>query len=205
MQTTAYVAARCAILLRECGNMEIRRLEKEAYAGRRFTARYRTSGYYDIGAFENGFQIKYTPFEAPVERSFDDVFFGEWLENPIAFGAFEGEKLLAYVEGSLESWSNRFRISNICVFDEAGRGRGIGTLLMAAIEGVAASLGARMIVLETQSCNEAAIAFYRRNGYEIIGFDLYAYSNADPERREVRIEMGKKRICAEKCAASGEY
>ena len=46
---------------------------------------------------------------------------------------------------------------------------------------------------------------YRRNGYQIIGFDLYAYSNADPERREVRIEMGKKRICAEKCVVSGEY
>ena len=62
-----------------------------------------------------------------------------------------------------------------------------------------------MIVLETQSCNEAAIAFYRRNGYQIIGFELYAYSNADPERREVRIEMGKKRICAEKSVVSGEY
>ena len=26
----------------------------------------------------------------------------------------------------------------------------------------------------------------------IIGFDLYSYSNDDPERHEVRIEMGKK-------------
>ena len=50
----------------------------------------------------------------------------------------------------------------------------------------------RMIVLETQSCNEAAIAFYRKNGFSVIGFDLYAYSNTDPERHEVRIEMGKK-------------
>ena len=49
-----------------------------------------------------------------------------------------------------------------------------------------------MIVLETQSCNENAIAFYRKNGFEIIGFDLYAYSNDDPERHEVRLEMGKK-------------
>ena len=49
-----------------------------------------------------------------------------------------------------------------------------------------------MIVLETQSCNESAIAFYRKNGFSIIGFDLYSYSNNDPERHEVRIEMGKK-------------
>ena len=63
---------------------------------------------------------------------------------------------------------------------------------MAAMEQMAKSLGARMIVLETQSCNENAIAFYKRNGFAIIGFDLYSYSNTDPERHEVRIEMGKK-------------
>ncbi len=54
--------------------------------------------------------------------------------------------------------------------------------------------GARMIVLETQSCNENSIRFYKKNGFEIIGFDLYSYSNSDPERHEVRIEMGKKLI-----------
>lgn len=48
-----------------------------------------------------------------------------------------------------------------------------------------------MIVLETQSCNENAIAFYRKNGFEIIGFDVYSYQNTDPERHEIRIEMGK--------------
>ena len=26
----------------------------------------------------------------------------------------------------------------------------------------------------------------------MIGFDLYAYSNADPERHEIRVEMGKR-------------
>ena len=51
---------------------------------------------------------------------------------------------------------------------------------------------ARMVVLETQTCNENAIAFYRRYGFEIIGFDLYSYSNMDPEKHEIRIEMGRK-------------
>jgi len=36
------------------------------------------------------------------------------------------------------------------------------------------------------------IVFYRKNGFDIIGFDLYAYTNTDPERHEVRIEMGKQ-------------
>ena len=171
--------------------MVIRQLEKAAYAGRRFTARYQTNGYYDVCASESGFQLRYARFDAPVEKSFDDAMFGEWLEKPVAFGAFEGGELLGFVEGSPETWNNRFRISNICVFDRATRQRGIGSMLMGAIQAAAESLSARMIVLETQSCNEAAIAFYRRNGFSIIGFDLYTYSNTDPERHEVRIEMGK--------------
>ena len=172
--------------------MEIKQLNKEAYAGKKFTARYKTGGYYEIKASDTDFQIHYVPFEEATERSFDDEFFGEWLEDPVAFGAFEDGKLIGYVEGAPENWNNRFRISNICIFDHSNRSRGVGTTLMAAMEQVAKSLGARMIVLETQSCNENAIAFYKRNGFTIIGFDLYSYSNTDPERHEVRIEMGKK-------------
>ena len=78
------------------------------------------------------------------------------------------------------------------MFENARRGSSVGTVLLDAIQEAAAASGARMIVLETQSCNENAIAFYRKNGFEIIGFDLYAYSNDDPERHEVRLETGKK-------------
>ena len=82
--------------------MEIRPLDREIYAGKTFTACYRTNGYYEIRPSETGFQMDYVPFAEPTERSFDDVFFGEWLEDPIAFGAFEGDKLIGYVEGSME-------------------------------------------------------------------------------------------------------
>ena len=172
--------------------MKVLPLDKETYAGQKFTVRYQTNGYYDICASESGFQINYVPFEAPVEKSFEDEFFGKWLEAPVAFGVFEEEKLIGFVEGSLEGWNNRFRISNICLFDTSKRNRGTGTMLMKTITETAKSLGARMILLETQSCNEHAIAFYKKNGFDIIGFDLYSYSNTDPERHEVRIEVGKK-------------
>ncbi|HBF15019.1 MAG TPA: N-acetyltransferase [Clostridiales bacterium] len=172
--------------------MVIKRLEQEIYAGRRFTARYTTNGYYDVCASDGGFRLTYVPLDEPMEKSFDDVFFGEWLEHPIAFGAFEGERLIGYIKGSAETWNNRFRISNLCVFDGEARRRGVGSALMRTIQKEAEALGARMLVLETQSCNEAAIAFYRKNGFTLIGMDLYAYSNTDPERHEVRLEMGKK-------------
>lgn len=172
--------------------MEIRLLKPQEYIGKKFTARYQTNGYYDIYPIKNGFQIEFKPFQSPVEKSFNDEFFGKWLENPVAFGAFENDELIGFVEGAKESWNNRFRISNVCVFDDENRNNGIGTTLMDAIMQTAKSSGARMAVLETQSCNVQAIDFYKKHGFGVIGFDLYSYSNSDPERHEVRIEMGKK-------------
>ena len=156
--------------------MQIKQLNKSAYAGRKFTARYFTDGYYDIRQTESGFNIAYTPFEKTLEKSLDYEFFEEWLEDPVA------------------EWNNRFRISSICVFDELRRGEGIGNALIETIIETAKSSGARMAVLETQTCNERAIAFYKKHGFSLIGFDLYSYSNDDPKRCEVRIEMGKKLI-----------
>jgi ribosomal protein S18 acetylase RimI-like enzyme len=52
--------------------------------------------------------------------------------------------------------------------------------------------GARMLVLETQSCNVKAIQFYLKHGYKLIGFDTAAYSNQDIEKKEVRLELGLK-------------
>ena len=112
----------------------------------------------------------------------------------IAYGAFENNELIGYAEGSIESWNNRFRISNIRIFDKAKRNLGVGTKLINIMLEVAKSFKARMVVLETQSCNEPAIAFYKKHGFEIIGFDLYSYSNDDLDNHEVRIEMGKKLI-----------
>ena len=175
--------------------MEIKALSREEYKGKRFTARYTTTGYIDIVPTPDGFRMERKAFPLPVERSFDDEFFSDWLDAPTAYGAFEDGLLIGYSEGAPEEWNNRFRISNICVFDASRRGSGIGSALMEAICAEAVKTGARMIVLETQTCNENAIAFYRRHGFEIIGFDLYSYSNDDPARHEVRIEMGKKIPC----------
>lgn len=171
--------------------IKIEELKKEVYTGKDFTVRYQTEGYYDIQAKETGFDIRYKNFTAPKEMSFRDTFFNEWLDHPIAFGAFDNGQLVGFVEGTLEKWNNRYRISNICVFDSSKRHMGIGSLLMEAILAEAEKSGARMVILETQTCNEKAIAFYKKHGFKIIGFDLFACSNSDPERKEIRMEMGK--------------
>lgn len=170
--------------------MKIRKLDKNSYGGKKFKVSYKSEGYYDICRKEYGFQIAYVSFGTVTERTLEDEMFGEWLDNPVGYGAFDGDRMLGFVEGTLEKWNNRFRISNICVFDNSVRNRGIGTALPETILIEARKTGARMAVLETQSCNEKAIAFYRKNGFDIIGFDVYAYSNEDLDKHEVRIEMG---------------
>ena len=170
--------------------MELAALSKEEYKGKTFLTHYKTKGYLHIDACEDGFRFSYRAFGAEKEKSLKDTFFGDWLENPVAFGAFQDGRMVGFVEGSLETWNRRFRISNLCVFEESHRGHGVGGKLMRQILRTAKDCGARMAVLETQTCNEKAIAFYKKHGFQIIGFDLYAYTNDDPEQNEIRLEMG---------------
>lgn len=190
-----YISNLCDIMIqmvREGVIMEIQKLDPGAYSGKLFTVQYMTPGYYEIKPEDFGFSVQYCRFPASVSRSFSDSFFSDWLECPAAYGVFEEDQLLGFVEGSMETWNNRFRISNLCVFSEEYRRHGIGSLLMNQILTEAKAAGARMAVLETQSCNIPAISFYKRHGFTVIGFDLFSYTNDDPQHHEVRIEMGRR-------------
>lgn len=181
-----------AVLISE-GNMIIKKLSYDEYKGRKYQAEILSDRYLSIEPEGEGFEIRWVMSNEPLKMSLNDDMLEDWLDNPVAYGAFEDDdKLIGFAEGFLEKWNNRFRISNICVFDGADRRNGTGTKLMDAILREAVESGARMAVLETQSFNYKAILFYRKNGFEIIGFDRYAYSNRGPEEHNMRIEMGRK-------------
>ena len=44
--------------------------------------------------------------------------------------------------------------------------------------------------LETQSCNVRAIDFYRKQGFQLIGYDSCCYTNIDIEKHEIRFNFG---------------
>ena len=136
--------------------MIISKLDKQSYAGKEFVVRYTTNGYYDIKRNDSGFQISYKAFDTPVEKSFTDHFFSEWLEDPVAYGVFEDGELIGIVEGTPEAWNNRYRISNICIFDDTRLHCGIGAKLMDTILDEAKKSGARMVVLELKPRRELA-------------------------------------------------
>ena len=134
-------------------------------------------------------------FDAPVthspeEYNFPDKLYQDHWEGAEAYGILSGAgELLACVELCPEEWSNRLMVTELWVADPFHR-RGFGTRLMDLAKEKAREQGRRAIILETQSCNVRAIAFYRRRGFRLIGFDACCYANNDIARHEVRFNFG---------------
>lgn len=173
--------------------MEIIQLDQN-WKGRKIPFHYVSAYHYAVRVMENpqGWELslKREALDGPMVKDFEDTLLEDYLEEPQLFGAFEGGELLGILEVAEENWNNRLRVSNLWV-KEGFRRQGIGRQLMDKAEALAAQQGRRALVLETQSCNDPALCFYRACGFSLIGFDLLAYSNDDIDRREVRLEMGK--------------
>ena len=163
---------------------------KEEYKGKEIVFRYTSEYYYEV--YREDFSVRFvrTPFGQEVHKEFKSTLLEDWLENPELYVIKEKDEMIGFIEISLESWNRRLRISNIWV-DDSRRHQGLGSRLMNKAMERAKVLGARALVLETQSCNDKAISFYKKHGFTMIGFDLISYSNEDINKKEVRIEMGK--------------
>jgi len=177
-------------------------LPKEEWKGVPILMKYTTEEYYDLETRteSDGFHVQMVKkrFETPVthtpqEYDFPDSLYQDHWEKAEAFGIVsekDGKKeLLACIEICPEEWSNRLMVTELWVADELHR-QGIGTRLMNVAKEQAKLQGRRAIILETQSCNVRAIAFYLSQGFELIGFDSCCYTNIDVERQEVRFNFG---------------
>ncbi len=181
---------------------EIVPLPKEEWKGTPILMRYTTEEYYDVeitaeaGAFH--VEMVKKKFDTPVthtpeEYDFPDSLYQDHWGGAEAWGIFSEEngekKLLACIELCPEEWSNRLMVTELWVADELHR-RGVGTRLMNLAKERAKAQGRRAIILETQSCNVRAIAFYLSQGFQLIGFDTCCYTNRDVQRHEVRFDLG---------------
>lgn len=183
-------------------NYEIIHLPKENWKGTPIMIRYTTEEYYDLETTvdSNGFNVKMVKkqFKSPVTHSpeeydFPDSLYQDHWEKAEAYGIVneqDGKKeLLACIELCPEEWSNRLMVTELWVADKLHR-QGIGTKLMNFAKEQAKLQGRRAIILETQSCNVRAIAFYLSQGFELIGYDTCCYTNLDVERHEIRFDFG---------------
>ena len=193
---------------------EIVPLPKEEWKGTPLPMRYTTEGYFDVEIREDAdsFHVDMVKklFDEPVlhEPDFEDGLYPDYWPGAEAWGiigeesaeACEGagstggekaapkKKLLACIECCPEEWSNRLMVTEVWVADELHR-QGIATRMMNLVKEKAMRDGRRAIMLETQSCNLHAIAFYRSQGFRLLGIDSCCYGNFDIARHEVRINL----------------
>ena len=149
--------------------------------------------YYDVSVFHNvkSWTIKLIlkPLDKPIEKKDQSKLFEQNIEEPRVFVAKVNGEQVGWIELGYQRWNNRMRVWEFLV-KEGFREKGVGTLLMNKAVEIARKKGARMVVLETQSWNVQAIDFYIKYGFELIGLDVYAYSNHDIEKNDVRLEFG---------------
>lgn len=171
-------------------------LEREKWQDYVLPFHYVSNSFYDVEIVrtDNNFQVSFVkkpfdiPFEYKPEKDYDKLFQSHW-DDVKAWGIAENERLIAVVETAVEEWSNRLRVTELWI-DDACRRQGIGTALMNIVMKRARDEKRRAIMLETQSRNENALAFYLEYGFTLIGFNACEYQNDDLQRKEVRMEMG---------------
>ena len=176
----------------------IKRIYKKDYGGYRLPIGYTTDSYYDVSLIrtDDGWKADFSVacFPSPVthtqeEYDYPDKLFQKHWKGAFAYGAFDGENLIGAIELYPEKWANRIRVTELWV-DEKYRRQGTGKRLMNIAKAQAKKRGARMLILETQSCNVNAIGFYLHEGFDLVGFLSCDYTNSDLSRKEVRFEMG---------------
>lgn len=176
--------------------MKIIELQKSDYKRYALDCNYQTKAYYDViikNKKEIKISIKRKKYGSKQEKGFVSHLFEDYIEKPIVFGMFDQKKLVGVIEGSIETWNNRFRIWNFYV-EKKYRNEGIGKALFEHMVEFAKNEKARAIILEVQSCNDNAIQFYMKRGLHFVGLNTMEYSNEDIERKEVRLEMGKRMV-----------
>jgi ribosomal protein S18 acetylase RimI-like enzyme len=112
------------------------------------------------------------------------------LREGLSSGAWDSDRLIGIAITERREWNDEAMVWELHV-DETHRGRGAGRRLLQSVEASARRSGCRAVVIETQTTNVAAIAFYRACGYRLQGIDLSFYGNDDLDRGEVAVFMKK--------------
>lgn len=171
----------------------IKHLDKNTYKGHKLTFQYTTDSYFDVTYEESKdtFTMSLTRkmFKTSIQKTFTSTLFESYLDAPKAFGYFIDNSLIGCIEVNEETWHNVLRVTNILI-DDKYRRQGIGKKLMDYVKEYAKQENHRLILLETQTCNTKAIAFYRHQAFNLVGVNLLDYTNRDIEKNEVRLEFG---------------
>ena len=95
--------------------MIISQLDYSEYKGRKYAAEIVSDRYLSIEPGDNGFDMHWVDSETDLRMSIQDSILSDWLEDPIAYGAFEGGRMVGLSRVFLKSGITAFE-SPISVF-----------------------------------------------------------------------------------------
>ncbi len=172
--------------------VEIRKLDKASLAGRTDRFAYESEGTYRVKVARTpdgwDLSLRKERFPEMFVKNLDEPLLTHYKGDSEVFGAFVDGVEAGLIQIEHQSWNRSLRVWDISV-EEGHRRRGVGTALVGIAQKRARELGARRIVLETQTSNLKAIAFYESCGFALVGLDATNYTNDDVGKGEVRLEM----------------
>lgn len=167
-------------------------LPRAQYEGYTFPLYYESELYYDVRLRDtaHGFSVDFVrmPFPQTYAKKEMVKLFATNADAPEAHGIHEEGKLVAILEITPEFRGNRLRVLNLWV-DHGYRRLGLGKQLMQFAKRIAATQGRRAVVIDIASSNSKAIAFCLSQGFMLSGFDAYAYTNEDIDKKEVCLAL----------------
>lgn len=154
---------------------------------------YRSEFFFEVDARTSaagfGWNLIRRVANPPIVKEHKWMPFEDHVDSPRGYVASFGNEPVGYVEFTYEEWSRLVRIWHLYVH-EGHRGQGVGRVLIDTVKTAAKHFKARGIILETQSCNAPAIAFYQRLGFTFWGLNTGAYSNQDIKNHDVFLWLG---------------
>lgn len=167
---------------------------------------YETREIYQVDKTESDaytrFDIRLTPVDPPQRYDFYGDFIPEeleyyqrLLERGHSFGAYLGERLVGVALAEAMPEDQLIRVWEIHVHPEFQR-QGIGRALMQRVFARAAQDGLKMVKLETQNTNVAAVRFYRSMGFALEALDISKYFTAKGLEAEQVCFYMKRRLPA---------
>lgn len=173
-------------------DIDIRRLDPKNLVEKAVIFQYDSPGHYkvSIDEREDGWTIDLSREDFPVtfHKSEEEQIISHFKGNSEIYGAFVNGIEAGFIQFEYQEWNKSVRVWDIDIAAEYRR-KGIGMALMDRCKSRSVEMGARRIVLETQTSNLKAIEFYKAMGFRLMGLDASHYSNNDIAKCEVRLEM----------------
>jgi ribosomal protein S18 acetylase RimI-like enzyme len=173
------------------GSFTIREMNRKAdrAAVEAIDTSFETRSVFDIEVTPRRLELVERTLLVPMVKRYpiDDAF-AAWARWTTGFVAV-ADRICGFAAVEYESWHARLNLWHFYVAPERRR-EGIGRALLARVEALGRTRGARRVWLETSTVNVPGIAAYARLGYTLCGVDTTHYE-ATPAEAESAVYLSK--------------